>query len=103
MRSTRLETFHQSRVVVTVDAVVVRRVRAGVDAQLSQLVPRIRLETFRQSRGVVVVDVVVVVVVVFVGTYSPVTGNRARQVNGSTPLDDVRPMDPVVRHSVLLS
>ena len=45
---------------------------------------------------VVVVDVVVVVVVVFVGAYSLVTGNRARQLRGSTPRDGVWPMDPVV-------
>ena len=57
---------------------------------------RARLETFRQSR-VVVVDVVVVVV--FVRAYSPVTGNRARQLRRSTPRDDVGPMNPVVAHS----
>ena len=45
---------------------------------------------------VVVVDVVVVVVVVFFGAYSLVTGNRARQLRGSTPRDGVWPMDPVV-------
>ena len=63
------------------------------------MVQRTRLKTFRQSRVVVVVDVVVVVVVVFVGAYSFVTGNRARQLHGSTPRDDVGPMDPVVAHS----
>ena len=41
---------------------------------------RTRLETFRQSRVVVDVNVVVVVVVVFVGAYSLVTANRARQL-----------------------
>ena len=53
---------------------------------------RTRLETFHQSRVVVVVDVVIVVVVVFVGAYSPVTGNPARQLRGSTPPDDVGPI-----------
>ena len=47
---------------------------------------------------VVVVDVVVVVVV-FVGMYSLVTGIRARQLRGSTLRDDVGPMDPVVAYS----
>ena len=54
---------------------------------------RTRLETFRQSRVVVNVDVVVVVVVVFVEAYSPVTGNLARQLRGSTPRDDVGPIN----------
>ena len=52
---------------------------------------RTRLETFRQSR--------VLVVVVVVGAYSPITGNRARQLRGSTPCDDVGPMNPVAAHS----
>ena len=52
---------------------------------------------------VVVVDFVIVVVVadvtvVAVGTYSPVTGNRARKLRGRTPRDDVGPMNPVVAH-----
>ena len=86
-------------VVVVVDVVVTRRVRVGVETWLSQLVQRTRLETFRQSRVVVTVDVVVVVVIVFVGAYSPVTGNHARQLRGSTPRDDVGPMNPVVMYS----
>ena len=60
MQRTRLETFRQSRVVVVVDVVVVRRDRVGVATWLSQLVQRTRLETFRQSRVVAIVDVVVV-------------------------------------------
>ena len=56
---------------------------------------RTRLETFSQSR--------VVVVVVFVGAYCPVMGNRARQLRGSTPRDDVGPMNPVVVYSGPLS
>ena len=60
---------------------------------------RTRLETLLHSRVVVRVDVVAVIVVVFVGAYSPVTGNRARQLYGSMPRDDVGPMDPVVAHS----
>ena len=60
---------------------------------------RTRLETFRQSREVFVVDVVVVRRVVFVGAYSPVTGNRARLLRGSTPRDDVGPMNPDVAYS----
>ena len=60
VQRTRLETFRQSRVVVVVDVVVVRRDRVGVATWLSQLVQRTRLETFRQSRVVVIVDVVVV-------------------------------------------
>ena len=54
---------------------------------------RTRLETFHQGRVVVVDDVV------FVGAYSPITGNRPRQLRGSTPRDDVGPMNPVVAHS----
>ena len=57
---TRLETLHQSRVVVVVDVVVVQRVRVGVEIWFSQLVKRTRLEIFRQSRVVVIVDIVVV-------------------------------------------
>ena len=53
------------------------------------------LETFRQSRVVAVVDIAVVVVV---GAYSAVMGNRARQIHGSAPRDDVGPMNPVVAH-----
>ena len=83
-------------VVVVVDVVVIRRVRVGVETWLSQLVQRTRLETFRQSRVVVIVDVVVVVVVVFVGAYAPVTGNRVRQLRGSTPRDDVGPINSFV-------
>ena len=60
---------------------------------------RTRLETFLNSRVVVRVDVAAVIVVVSVGAYSPVTGNRARQLCGSTPRDDVEPMNPVVAHS----
>ena len=60
---------------------------------------RTRLETFRQSRVVVIVDVVAVVVVIFIGAYSLVTGNRARQLRGSTPRDDVGPINPVVAYS----
>ena len=67
MKRTRLETFRQSRVVVVVDIVVIRRVRVGAETWLSQLVQRTRLETFRHSRVVVTVDVVVVVAVAFVG------------------------------------
>ena len=89
MERTWLETFRKSRVVVVVDVVVIRRVRVGVETSLSQLVQRTRLEAFRRSRVVVIIDVVVVIVVVFVGAYSPVTGNRARQLRGSTPRDDV--------------
>ena len=99
MQPTRLETFHQSHVVVVVDVVVVRRDRVGVETWLSQLVQRTRLGTFRQSQVVVVVDVAVVVVVVFVGAYSPVTDNHARELRGSTPRDDVGLMDPVIAHS----
>ena len=95
MQRTRPETFRQSRVVVVVDVVVVRRVRVGVETWLSELVQRARLETFRQSHVVVIVDVDVVVVVVFVGVYSPVTGSRARQLRGSTPCDDVGPTNIV--------
>ena len=95
MLRTRLEAFRQS-VVVAVDAVVVRRVRVGVGTYLSQLVQRTRLETFHQSRVVVVVDVGIVVVVIFDGPYSHVTGNRARQLRGSTPRDDLGPINPVV-------
>ena len=76
----------------------IRRVRVGVETQLLQLVQCTRLKTFRQSRVVVVVDVVVVGVVVL-GAYSPVTGNRARQLRGSTPRDDVGPISPVFAHS----
>ena len=43
--------------------------------------------------------VVVVVVVVVVGAYSAVTGNRARQLHGSTPRDEVGPMNPIVSDS----
>ena len=57
-----------------------------------------RRETFRQSRVVVVIDAAVVFVFVVVGAYSPVTGNRARQLRGRTPRDGVRPMNPVVAH-----
>ena len=99
MQRTRLEAFRHRRVVVVVDVVVVRRIRAGLETWLSQHVQRTRLETFRQSRVVVIVDVVVVVVVVFVGAYSSVTGNRARQLRSSTPRDDVGPMNPVVAYS----
>ena len=60
MQRTRLETFRQSRVVVVVDVVVVRRDRVDVATWLSQLAQRTRLEIFRQSRVVVIVDVVVV-------------------------------------------
>ena len=60
---------------------------------------RTRLEAFHRSRVVVIVDVVVIVVVVFVEPYSPVTGNRARQLCDSTPRDDVGPMNPVVAYS----
>ena len=60
---------------------------------------RTQLETFRQSRVIVVVDVVVVTAVVFAGAYFPVTSNRALQLRGSMPRDDVRPMNPVVTHS----
>ena len=42
--------------------------------------------------------VVVVVVVVFVGAYSLVTSNCARQLHGSTPRDDTGPMSPVVAY-----
>ena len=98
VQRTRLETFRQSRVVVIVD-VVVWRVRVCGEIHLSQLVQRTRLETFRQSRVVVIVDVVVVVVVIFVGAYSPVTGYRARQLRGSTPRDDAGPMNLVVAYS----
>ena len=48
---------------------------------------------------VVVDDGVAVVVVVFVGAYSPVTGNHARQLHGSTPRGDVGPRNPVVAYS----
>ena len=99
MQRTRLKTFRQSRVVVVVDVVVIRRVRVGVETWLSQIVQRTRPETFHQSRVVVIVDVVVVVAVVYVGAYSPVTGNRTRQLRGSTPRDDVGPMNPVVVYS----
>ena len=44
---------------------------------------------FHQSH---VVAVVVIAVVVVVEAYSPVTGNHARQLCGSTLPDDVRPM-----------
>ena len=81
--------------VVVVDVVVIRRVRVGVETWLSQLMQRTRLETFRQSRVIVIVDAVVVVV----GAYSPVTGNRARQLRGSTPRDDVGPMNLAVAYS----
>ena len=70
----------------------IQRFRVGVETYLSQLVQRTRLEMFRQSR-------VVVVVVVVVGTYSPVKGNHPRQPRGSTPRDEVGPMNPVVAHS----
>ena len=60
MQRTRLKTFRQSRVVVVVDVVAVRRVRVGVESWLSQFVHCTRLETFRQSREVFIVDVVVV-------------------------------------------
>ena len=60
MQRTRLETFRQSRVVVAVDVVVVRRDRVGVATWLPQLVQRARLETFRQSRVFIIADVVVV-------------------------------------------
>ena len=66
------------------------RVRVGVDIASSQLVQRTWLETLRQSRVVVVVDV---------GAYSPVTGNRARHLRGSTPRDDVGPINRVVANS----
>ena len=98
MERTRLEKFRQSRVVVIVDVVLVRRVRVCV--KLLQLVQRTQLEKFRQSRVVAIVDVVVVVVVVFVGAYSPVTGNCARQLRGSTPRDDVGHMSPVVEYDI---
>ena len=99
VQRTRLETFHQNRVAVVVDVIVVRRDRVGVETQLSQLVQRTRLETFRQSHVVVVVDDVVVDVVVFVGAYSPVTGNRARQLRGTTPRGDIGLKNPVVVHN----
>ena len=83
------------------DAVVVRRVRVGVETWLSQLAQCTRLETFRQGRVVVAVDVVVVIVVVFVGACSPVTVNRARQPHDSTPREDVGPMNPVAANSCL--
>ena len=60
---------------------------------------RTRPGTFSQSRVVVLVDVAVVVVVVSVGAYSPVTGNRSCQLRGRTPCDDVGPMNPVVAYS----
>ena len=68
----------------------IRRVRVGLNIESSQLVQRTWLETFRQSRVVVVVDV---------GVYSPVTGNRACHLRRSTPRDDVGPINPVVAHS----
>ena len=52
---------------------------------------RARLETFRQR--------CVAVVVTVVGADVPVTGNRARRLRGSTPRDDIGPMNPVVAHS----
>ena len=58
-----------------------------------------RLETLRQSR-VVVVDAVVDVVIVFVGAYSLVTGNHARQLRGSTPRDGAGPITLLLRIAV---
>ena len=49
---------------------------------------RTLLETFHQNR----VDVVVV------GAYAPVTDNHDRRLRGSTPRDDVRPINHVVGH-----
>ena len=72
----------------------IRRVRVGVETQLSQLVQGTRLEAFRQSRVVVVV-----VVVVVVEAYSFITGNRVRQLRGRMSHDDVGPMNPVVEQS----
>ena len=99
MQRTRLETFRQSRMVVAVDVVVTRRDRVGVETNLLQLVQRTRLEAFRQSRVVVVVDIVIVVVVDFAGAYFLLTGNRARQLRGSTPCDEIESMNHVVAHS----
>ena len=57
---------------------------------------RTHLEELRQSR------VVVVVVVVVVGAYSPVTGNCADRLHGSTTFDDVGSRNYVVAHSLPL-